>query len=688
MIVPGPERSGLMRDIASKQERKRPKCYSCRMAGFPAHNALYSRETDLLIVRRKGREAQTSASPTIPEFPRLIRPFARNRFATQLGLDCMAWGFGVFFGTWVRYDLQLGRIEIAGVLALVVLASVLQFLVGFVFGLYRGRFRFGSFDEVAALALAVGATTSVLFVFDFLISPRAVPLSATLGGGLAAFVLMGATRYVWRHYLERMRRPPVEGRKRLLVLGAGDAGSQVVTAMLRDPESPYVPIALLDDDRGKRHLRIMGVPVEGARGDLAMVARRRRADGLLIAIPSASGELIGELTALAAEAELKVTVLPPVAELLGGGVSLKDIRPVTEADLLGRREIDTDIASIAGYLTGRRVLVTGAGGSIGSEICRQINRFAPAALIMLDRDESALLEVQLSIDGQGRLDSDELFLADIRHPESVRRVFREHRPDVVFHAAALKHVPLLERHPAEAVRTNICGTLTILEASAEHHVKRFVNISTDKAADPANVLGYSKRICERLTAHFADHNGGVFLSVRFGNVLGSRGSVLQTFGSQIAAGGLVTVTHPDATRFFMTVEEAVQLVIQAAAVGRDGEVLVLDMGTPVRIADVARRLVAQADRPTRIEYTGLRVGEKLHETLFGEGEADQRPIHELISHIAVPPLDPEIIGKLDHEAPVVHLRRQLEALCRVEPETWGDLKGFSESETASADKRP
>jgi FlaA1/EpsC-like NDP-sugar epimerase len=588
---------------------------------------------------------------------------SRNGF--QFGLDSASWALGLFFGTLVRYDLHVGRIAIGGLLAFVGLAIGLQLALGFFLALYRGRYRFGSFDEVAALAPTVGLVTCTLFLVDLRLTAHSIPLSSTLGGGLAALALMGGTRYMWRLYLEHTRRPSVEGSTRLVVFGAGDAGSQVITAMQRDPQSPYVPVALLDDDPAKQRLRITGVRVVGTRTSIASVAERFEADGLLIAIPTASGKLIGDLTDLASRANLKVNVLPSVAELLGAGVSVGDIRPVTEADLLGRHVIDTDIASIAGYLTGKRVLVTGAGGSIGSELCRQINRFAPDALIMLDRDESALLDVQLSIDGHGRLDSEDLVLADIRHSESIRRVFENHRPDVVFHAAALKHVPLLERHPEEAIRTNVFGTLTLLEACAEHHVERFVNISTDKAADPANVLGYSKRICERLTAHFAQRNGGVFLSVRFGNVLGSRGSMLETFKRQIEAEGPVTVTHPEVTRFFMTIEEAVELVIQAAAIGRDGEVLVLDMGVPVRIADVARRLVAQANRPVRIEYTGLRLGEKLHEMLFAADEEDRRPVHELISHVHVPPLEPNEVGELDQCASRESLSEHLLMLCSV-----------------------
>lgn len=307
-------------------------------------------------------------------------------------------------------------------------------------------------------------------------------------------------------------------------------------------------------------------------------------------------------------------------------------------DVLGRHQVDTDITAIADYLRDKRVLVTGAGGSIGSELCRQISTFAPAELIMLDRDESALHAVQLSIDGVASLDSPGVVLADIRDASAIAGIFRDRRPDVVFHAAALKHLTMLEQYPAEAVKTNVWGTLFVLEAATASGVSRFVNISTDKAANPCSVLGYTKRIAEGLTASVAATTEGSFLSVRFGNVLGSRGSVLTTFAAQITAGGPVTVTDPLVTRYFMTVQEAVQLVIQAAVIGSKGEALVLDMGEPVRIADVAKQLVEWSDRDIEIVYTGLHHGEKLHEELFGVGEPDVRPAHPLISHVTVPPV--------------------------------------------------
>ena len=583
-------------------------------------------------------------------------------------MDGALWALALAFATTARYDFDLSRVGLPGLLSTMVLAVVLQLGAGLAFGLYSGRWRFGSFDEVTALGRTVAVTTAVLYVFNLPLVPRPVPASAVLGAGFVVLVLMAGVRYAWRLRLEQKRRPSGADSARLLVFGAGEAGAQVIAAMLRDPQSPYLPVGLLDDDPEKRNLRIMGVPVVGTRRRIRQAAERLRADALLIAIPSAAAQLVAELTDLATEAGLPVKVLPPVRELFAGDVAVGDIRDINVEDLLGRHRVETDIEAIAGYLTGKRVLVTGAGGSIGSELCRQILRYGPAELVMLDHCEAGLHAVELAIGGRALLTSDSVVLADIRDAGQVRQVFEQHRPDVVFHAAALKHLPLLERAPGEAVKTNVRGTLTVLEAAAATGTERFINISTDKAADPVSVLGYSKRIGERLTSSFAGGGQGVYLSVRFGNVLGSSGSVLTAFQAQLRTGGPLTVTHREVTRYFMTVEEAVELVIQAGAIGRAGEALVLDMGKPVRIADVAERLVAQARRPIRIVYTGLRPGEKLHEVLLGPDEVDHRPVHPAISHVPVPPLDPVEAGMLDPSAPADEVVGALRDLCEVRTE--------------------
>jgi FlaA1/EpsC-like NDP-sugar epimerase len=558
--------------------------------------------------------------------------------------------------TLLRHDGRIDEVDVAGLLLLIPLMVVIQALVGGRLGLYTGRWRYGCFEEFSTLARAVALTTILVLVLDSVLG-RLVPRSAIIAAGPIALVLTAGVRYAVRAATERRLRPSPESARRVVVVGAGEGGAQVLSSMLRAPTSPYVPVALIDDDPGKSSLRIMGVPVVGGRDRLADAVRATRANTVVIAIPSADAELLRTVTDIAAPLNVDVKVLPPVAELFGSPISVEDIRPVTESDLLGRRETKIDVAAVAGYLEGRRVLVTGAGGSIGSELCRQVAQFRPSQLVMLDRDESGLHATQLSLQGRALLDDRSLVVADIRDRPRLDEVFAEHRPQVVFHAAALKHLPLLEMHPSEALKTNVVGTYHVLRTAMEHGVSRLVNISTDKAAQPCSVLGYSKRIAERLTASANESAAGTFVSVRFGNVLGSRGSVLPAFQAQVASGGPVTVTHPDVTRFFMTVQEAVRLVIQAGALDSDGGVLVLDMGSPVRIVDVARRLIATADRPVDIVFTGLRPGEKLHEDLLGPGERDHRPSHPLISQVPVPPLDGAVLSLLDATAPREELIR-------------------------------
>jgi FlaA1/EpsC-like NDP-sugar epimerase len=309
-------------------------------------------------------------------------------------------------------------------------------------------------------------------------------------------------------------------------------------------------------------------------------------------------------------------------------------------ELIGNRPLADELGLPVDFVRGRCVLVTGAGGSIGSELCRQLVQFEPAEIIMLDRDETALQQVQVSVAGNGLLDSKEVVLADIRDAEAIRTVMLDRRPDVVFHAAALKHLPMLEQYPDEGWKTNVLGTRNVLLAAVEAGVGTLVNISTDKAANPTSVLGQTKRIAERLTAWTAAETGRDYVSVRFGNVLGSRGSMLPLFAELIRTGRQVTVTHPDATRYFMSIPEACHLVIQAAAIARPGEVLVLDMGEPVRVLHIARRLVEAMGGTSDIVFSGLRPGEKLHEDLIGTGETERRPVHPKISHASVPPLDP------------------------------------------------
>ncbi|MGL4298772.1 MAG: polysaccharide biosynthesis protein, partial [Candidatus Neomicrothrix subdominans] len=506
----------------------------------------------------------------------------------------------------------------------------------------RKAWRAGSVEEVHRVVRAATITTIGMVLCTLLLTDARRQVAAVLlAGPLAAFIQLGV-RLVLRWSGEQLRAAgnSRDGKRPALVFGAGTAGSRVIDAMLNEDSDLY-PVGLLDDDRRLANLRVRSVSVHGTRADLARVTAATGAEVLVLAMPASPSEEWAAIGRDARECGLEVLNLPPVTQLFDT-VTVKDFKPVSTHDLLGRDQVRTGLMDISNYLSDKRVLVTGAGGSIGSELCRQIRQFNPAKLVMLDIDDTSLQELQLSLDGHGLLNNRALVIASVRDPQRMLEVFETHRPQVVFHAAALKHLPLLEQNPDEGFKTNTLGTLNVLEAAAATGVERVVNVSTDKAADPTSVLGITKRQGERLAASFADSGRpGTYLSVRFGNVLGSRGSMLPTFRRQIAAGGPVTVTDPDATRYFMTVEEACGLVIDAGAVGSSGEVLVLDMGEPVKIADVANRLANEVDPPVDVVFTGLRPGEKLHEVLLSLGEDADRPHHPLISHVPVAPFSEE-----------------------------------------------
>lgn len=556
-------------------------------------------------------------------------------------LDGLIWPLAVIAAVLLRFELEVELVRWPITIAVGVIAGITHVLIGLLLGLYRGKFRYGTFEELRALIATTVIVAVAMTGFVTVLTPAyGVPRSATVIAAPISLILMFGVRYLTRASNERSMKPSDDAEPALIV-GAGHAGEMIVRTMVTDPNSLLRPVGLLDDDLGKKRLQLHGVPVLGRTDEIAHFAAQTGAESLVIAIASADAPLLRRLSDDAERAGLRVLVTPSVQDLPAGLVSASDLRSIDIEDLLGRHPVNTGVESIAGYVTGRRVLVTGAGGSIGSELCRQLQKFGPKELLMLDRDETALQETQIAISGHGLLNTNDTILADIREPDALQRVFEQHRPEVVFHAAALKHLPMLERYPEEAWKTNVLGTLNVVNAARSVGVERFVNISTDKAANPTSALGHSKRVAEKITAWAGEETGKLYLSVRFGNVIGSRGSMLPTFQRLIESGGPLTVTHPDATRYFMTIPEACQLVVQAGGIGRSGEVLILDMGQPVRILDVARRMIAMSGKNIEIVFTGLREGEKLHEELVGDHEHLDRPFHSQISHTLVDSITPE-----------------------------------------------
>lgn len=598
------------------------------------------------IYHRGMRYVETVTASPGSGVSRASRRTAFARFGSRYLLDAASWTLAICLALWFRYEFEVPPGTFRRALALAGITVLIQLIWGLAFELYRGRFSFGSIEEVRALGLA-GALTAAIVGIPVVVfgSSFGIPRSTFLIAAPLAVLMMVLVRYAERRYVEVRLRPGVSATP-ALVYGAGTLGGALVRQMMTDPDAAYRPVALIDDDPRKRGSQVRDIRVLGNFGELEGLVERTGARMLVIAVSRADSALLRRVQDAAMRLDLQVKVMPSFSEIMTGHSGAGDLRDISIEDLIGRNPVDTDVESIAGYLTGRRVLITGAGGSIGSELCKQIAGFGPSELIMLDRDETGLQHAQLGTRGHGLLDGKEVVLCDIRDYDALAAVFAERRPEVVFHAAALKHLPMLEQYPHEAWKTNVLGTLNVINAARASDVTTFINISTDKAANPTSVLGHSKRVAEKLTAWAAEEGGRRYLSVRFGNVIGSRGSMLPTFQSLIQAGGPVTVTHPDVTRYFMTIPEACQLVIQAGGIGRRGEVLILDMGEPVRILDVAKRMITMSGKRIEIVFTGLREGEKMHEELVGSRENLERPFHAQISHTRADPISPH---RLDRE---------------------------------------
>src|SRR3954447_4294299 len=519
-------------------------------------------------------------------------------------------------------------------------------------GLYHKLWRFVDTKDFEAIVRSVVMASAALVAVFFLVPsswtadpPRGV-IALDL---LLTLVLVGGTRFLVRMITERRPfRTPIarKGAREVLIVGAGNGGQLVAAELRRNPELGGVPIGFIDDDPRKQGMRIAGLKVEGTTDDLPRVLDGAEPDEVIIAIPSAPGELRARVVTACRARDIPVRTLPTVFELLSGGVNLmRQVREVQVEDVLGREAVRIEIDRAGGYLAGEVVLVTGAGGSIGAELCRQISRVGPKRLVLLDNAENSLFEIRRELEHDRHFTRTVAVLADIKDATRMREIFNEYRPAIVFHAAAYKHVPLMKETPVEGVRTTAVATRIVAAAAGETGVKRFVLVSTDKAVSPATVMGASKTLAE-WAVEAAQHRFEQtrFATVRFGNVLGSSGSVVPIFRRQIAAGGPVTVTDADMTRYFMTIPEAVQLIIHSGQLGRGGEVYVLEMGDPVRIVDLARKMIQlsgrEPDRDVAIEIVGRRPGEKLHEELFNADERPRPTGEERILVAERTPLDP------------------------------------------------
>ncbi|MDP1864022.1 MAG: nucleoside-diphosphate sugar epimerase/dehydratase [Thiobacillus sp.] len=527
---------------------------------------------------------------------------------------------------WLRFNLDVPLAFQSAAFSTLLWVVPLQAVIFWRFGLYRGIWRFASLPDLKRIVLAVGlAAVMVPVVLILFRVNTVVPRSVLILDPLLLLIVMGGSRLAYRawkeHRLASILRP---GSKPVLVAGAGSAADFLLRELARNPAGFHV-VGLLDDSRGKQGRLVQGVPVLGALDDVVACAQKMGVEDVVLALPSAAHQVRMRIMEICAKGGLKVMSIPSLEDLVAGRVSVSTLRRIELDDLLGRDPVQLDESGLHQLLTGHVVMVTGAGGSIGSELCRQIARFSPAKLVLFEQSELALYAMEQELPQHFPQIPIAPVIGDVKNAVWVNQVMAEHRPAVVFHAAAYKHVPLMENGNAwEAVRNNVLGTQVVAAAAQANGVGKFVMISTDKAVNPTNVMGATKRLAEMACQAMQQAAGTRFVSVRFGNVLGSSGSVIPKFQKQIEAGGPVTVTHPDITRFFMSIPEAAQLVLQAGLMGEGGEIFVLDMGEPVKIAELAQlmiRLSGADEDSIRIEYSGLRPGEKLYEELLADDES-------------------------------------------------------------------
>jgi FlaA1/EpsC-like NDP-sugar epimerase len=535
------------------------------------------------------------------------------------------------------------------IVSYIAIAVPTRMLVFFVMGMYTRYWRYASVDELVLIATAAGVGTLVIAAMVVLLLPSFMgfptcPRSIPFIDGLLVVFAAGAPRFAarlaWQRRRYSERRAHAEVRRRVLIVGAGDAGKMLASEIHGNPQLGLVPVGFVDDDTSKQGMQIHGLPVLGGRRALPVLVREANAQEVVIAMPTAPGPAIREVLEICERAGVPASIIPGLYDILSGAVSITQVRDIQIEDLLRRDPVIVDPGPVEAMIRGARVLVTGAGGSIGSELCRQIARCEPEALILLGHGEYSIYRIANELGRRWPGLPVARVIADVRDAARLRQVFAAQRPQIVCHAAAHKHVPMMEENVVEAVTNNVLGTRNVLQACEATGVSRFVLISSVTVVRPTSVMGVTKRVAELLVQQSAGRSGHRYVAVRFGNVLGSRGSVVPYFQSQIARGGPVTVTHPDVERFFMTIPEAVQLVLQAAALGEGGEVFILDMGAPVRIVDLAVDLIRLSGLRPRVRwpgedlpsngkgrewdievvFTGLRPGEKLFEELIVEGE--------------------------------------------------------------------
>lgn len=548
------------------------------------------------------------------------------RKSILLILDIILVGISLLISYLLRFD-RISNFYFEQYKDVVMFVVAIYIINNWIFGLYKKMWRYASIQELLGIFWSTTCSAFLNYILFWGIGTR-IPRSVILINWILSMFFIGGSRFTYRVLRERKNKNRFGknkiNKKRLMIIGGGNAGANLVKELVQNPESQYKPVIIVDDAEWKLNNQIFNTPIKGTTDDIHELVISEEIEEIIIAIPSASKSRIKEIVTICQETNAIVKILPNINYLINGKVEITQVRDVEITDLLGRDEVFLDTSTIDSYIKNQVCLVTGGGGSIGSEIVRQLVKFKPKEIVILDIYENNAYDLQQLLKRHYPTLNFRVIIASVRDKERILSIFNEVKPSVVFHAAAHKHVPFMEENPSEAIKNNIFGTLNVVQCANEHNVKRFILISTDKAVNPTNIMGATKRIAELIIQSVNSISKTEFVAVRFGNVLGSNGSVIPLFKEQIKAGGPVTITHPDITRYFMTIPEASRLVIQAGALAKGGEIFVLDMGEPVKILDLAIQLIELSGykpyKDIKIDFIGLRPGEKLYEELLLEEE--------------------------------------------------------------------
>ncbi|MCG5102611.1 polysaccharide biosynthesis protein [Oceanobacillus alkalisoli] len=558
-----------------------------------------------------------------------------KRLSLLFLLDTLIVATAIFVAAWIVYPAYTDILTSNAIITSAIALVIFHHLFAAVFKLYNKVWSYASVGELVAIVKAVTLSVISAGIVQLVLNDFTILRRALIVTWLLHIIFIGGSRFIWRMYRDRYINNDDKSQKRTLVVGAGAAGAMIVRQLQNEHNTELTPVAFVDDDLNKQKMEMYNLPVVGSVNDIPRIVEEYNIEHIVIAIPSLRNGELKNIVEACASTSAQVQMIPKIEDLMTGRITVSSLKNIEVEDLLGREPVKLDINAISEYVTGNTVMVTGAGGSIGSEICRQLMRFTPKKILLVGHGEYSIYNIDMELRKVFGGEQTEIvpIIGDVKDRKRIFEIVGEHLPAIIYHAAAHKHVPLMEYNPHEAVKNNIIGTKNVAEAADKFYVRTFVLVSTDKAVNPTNVMGASKRIAEMVVQNLAKKSDTKFVAVRFGNVLGSRGSVIPLFRKQIENGGPITITHPDITRYFMTIPEASRLVVQAGTLAKGGEIFVLDMGEPVKIVELAKNLIklsGYTEDEIRMEYSGLRPGEKMFEELLGEDEVLPGEVYEKI----------------------------------------------------------